>query len=112
MRNLPMHYAPPIKEPSELQPVREGKADGPDLIPCWVQQEPAHKLVNLQDIPVLEISGEASYHRPYSHCVAKWLNQAGVKATYVELEDFGLPGKGRQMMSERTSAGSSKFFMN
>jgi hypothetical protein len=110
--SLPIHYEPPIKDPSELRPVREEKADGPDLIPCWVQQEPAHKLVNLQDIPVLEISGEASYHRPYSHCVAKWLNQAGVKATYVRLEDVGLPGNGHQMMSEKNSAGISKFFMN
>jgi hypothetical protein len=110
--SLPIHYDPPIKDPSELHPVREEKADGPDLIPCWIQQEPAHKLVNLQGIPVLEISGEASYHRPYSHCVAKWLNQAGVKATYVRLEDVGLPGNGHQMMSERNSAGISKFFMD
>jgi hypothetical protein len=109
---LPIHYDPPIKDPSELRPVREEKADGPDLIPCWIQQEPAHKLVNLQGIPVLEISGEASYHRPYSHCVAKWLNQAGVKATYVRLEDVGLPGNGHQMMSEKNSAGISKFFMD
>jgi pimeloyl-ACP methyl ester carboxylesterase len=110
--SLPIHYDPPIKEPSELRPVREEKSDGPDLIPCWIQQEPAHKLLNLQGIPVLEVSGEASYHRPYSHCVAKWLNQAGVKATYVRLEDVGLPGNGHQMMSEKNSAGISKFFMS
>jgi len=112
LTNLPIHYDPPIKDPSELRPVREEKADGPELIPCWIQQEPAHKLVNLQGIPVLEISGEASYHRPYSHCVAKWLNQAGVKATFVRLEDIGLPGNGHQMMSEKNSAGISKFFMS
>src|SRR5712691_9226779 len=110
--SLPIHYDPPIKEPSELRPVREEKADGPDLIPCWIQQEPAHKLVNLQGIPVLEVSGEASYHRPYSHCVAKWLNQAGVRATFVRLEDVGLPGNGHQFMSEKNSAGISKFFMS
>jgi hypothetical protein len=110
--SLPIHYDPPIKDPTELRPVREEKADGPELIPCWVQQEPAHKLVNLAAIPVLEISGEASYHRPYSHCVAKWLNQAGVKTTYVRLEDVGLPGNGHQMMSEKNSAGISKFFMS
>jgi len=109
--SLPIHYDPPVKDPSELRPIREEKADGADLLPCWVQQEPAHKLVNLQGIPVLEISGEASYHRPYSNCVAKWLNQAGVKTTYVRLEDVGLPGNGHQMMSEKNSAGISKFFM-
>ena len=110
--NIPVHYDPPIKEAAELKTVREEKADSPDLIPCWIQQEPAHKLVNLEGIPVLEISGEASYHRPYSHCVAKWLNQAGVKTTFVKLEDVGLPGNGHQMMSEKNSAGISKFFMS
>lgn len=112
LTNLPIHYDPPVKEPSELRPIQESKADGPDLIPCWIQQEPAHKLVNFASIPVLEVSGEASYHRPYSHCIAKWLNQAGVKATFVRLEDVGLPGNGHQFMSEKNSAGISKFFMS
>jgi hypothetical protein len=111
LANLPIRYDPPIKDPAELRPVRQAKADGPDLLPCWVQQEPAHQLVNMKEIPVLEVSGEASYHRPYSHCVAKWLNQAGVKAKFVRLEDVGLPGNGHQFMSEKNSAGISKFFM-
>ena len=112
LTNLPVTYNPPIKDPSELQPVREDKADGPDLIPCWVQKEPAHKLVNLQAIPVLNVSGEASYHRPYARCTAKWLNQAGVKTTYVNLEDVGLRGNGHQFMSEKNSAEIAKFFMD
>ena len=109
--NLPVHYDPAVSDPSELHPVRQDKADGPGLIPCWVQQEPAHKLVNLEGIPVLNVSGEASYHHPYSHCTAKWLNQAGVKTTYVNLEDVGLPGNGHQMMSEKNSSEIAKFFM-
>ena len=112
LTNLPIRYDPPIKEPADLRPVRQEKADGPDLLPCWIQQEPAHQLVNLQYIPVLAVSGEASYHRPYSHCVAKWLNQAGVKAKFVRLEDVGLPGNGHQFMSEKNSAGIAKFFMS
>jgi pimeloyl-ACP methyl ester carboxylesterase len=107
--NLPVHYDPPIKEASELQTVRQDKPDGPDLIPCWIQKEPARTLVNLRAVPVLNVSGEASYHRPYAHCVAKWLNQAGVKTTFVNLEDVGLPGNGHQMMSEKNSAGIAKY---
>ena len=107
-----IHYDPPIKEASELNPVQQEKADGPDLLPCWVQKEPAHKLVNLESIPVLNVTGEASYHRPYAHCEAKWLNQAGVKTTFVKLEDVGLSGNGHQMMSEKNSAGIAKFFMD
>jgi hypothetical protein len=107
-----IHYEPPVNDPSELHPVREAKADGPDLLPCWVQREPAHKLVNLESIPVLNVTGEASYHRPYAHCVAKWLNQAGVKTTFVRLEEVGLPGNGHQMMSEKNSAAIAKLFMS
>ncbi len=111
LTNFPMHYDPPIKDASELQTVQEAKADGPGLVPCWIQKEPAHKLINLEGIPVLNVSAEASYHRPYARCVAKWLNQAGVKTEYVRLEDVGLPGNGHQMMSEKNSAGIAKFFM-
>jgi len=112
LTNLPMTYDPPVKDAAELHPVRQDKADGPDLIPCWVQKEPAHKLVNLEGIPVLNVSGEASYHRPYAHCIAKWLNQAGVKTKYVNLEDVGMRGNGHQFMSEKNSAEISKFFMD
>ncbi len=112
LTNFPVHYEPPITQPSDLRPVRQDKADGPDLIPCWIQEEPAHKLVNLEPIPVLDVSAEASYHRPYAHCVAKWLNQAAVKTTYVKLEDVGLPGNGHQMMSEKNSAEIAKYLQS
>ena len=112
LTNLPMTYDPPIKEPAELEPVRQEKADAPDLIPCWIQKEPAHKLVHLEGIPVLNVSGEASYHRPYAHCTAQGLNQAGVKTPYVNLEEVGIRGNGHQFMSEKNSAEISKFFMD
>lgn len=109
LTNLPVHYDPPIEKASELETVRQDSADGPGLIPCWIQKEPARKLVNLEGIPVLNVSGEASYHRPYAHCIAKWLNQAGVKTAFVKLEDVGLSGNGHQMMSEANSAGIAKY---
>ena len=109
--NLPMTYDPPAKEASQLKTVKQHKADGPGLIPCWVQQEPARQLVNLQAIPVLNVAGEASYHRPYAHCMAKWLNQAGVKTTFVGLESVGLFGNGHQFMVEKNSDGIAKYFM-
>jgi hypothetical protein len=95
-----------------LQTIHQDEADGPDLIPCVVQKEPAHKLINLEGIPVLDVVGEGSYHHPYSHCVAKWLNQAGVRTTYVNLEDVGIRGNGHQFMSEKNSAEIAKFFMD
>jgi pimeloyl-ACP methyl ester carboxylesterase len=109
LTNLPVHYDPPIEKASDLETVRQDSADGPGLLPCWIQKEPARKLVNLEGIPVLNVSGEASYHRPYAHCIAKWLNQAGVKTAFVKLEDVGLSGNGHQMMSEANSAGIAKY---
>ena len=111
LTNLPLHYSPSVTDPTELQPVQQTTAPAPDLIPCTLQKEPAHKLINFEHIPVLDVSGEASYHRPYARCIADWLNQAGVKTDYVRLEDVGLPGNGHQMMSEKNSAGIAKFFM-
>jgi pimeloyl-ACP methyl ester carboxylesterase len=112
LTNLPVTYDPPVKDPAELHPVKQDKADAPDLIPCWLQQEPAHKLINMKDIVVLNVSGEASYHRPYARCTAMWLNQAGVKTTYVDLESVGIRGNGHQFMSEKNSAEISKYFMD
>ena len=111
LSNLPLHYYPPVKNPAELQPVLQAKPAGPGLVPCWLQKEPAHKLINMEGFPVLDVSGEASYHRPYARCVAEWLNQAGVRTTYVRLEDVGLRGNGHQMMSEKNSAAIAQFFM-
>ena len=108
--NLPLHYDPPINDPSELQVELEPKSDGPGMIQCWLQKEPVHRLINLEGIPVLDVSAEASYHRVFDSCDAKWLNQAGVKTKYVKLEDVGLSGNAHEMMLEKNSDGIAAFF--
>jgi hypothetical protein len=55
---------------------------------------------------------ESSYQCPYSRCIPKWSNQAGVNTKYVNLEDVGMRGNGHQFMSEKNSAEISKFFMD
>jgi len=102
--NSPITYEPAVSNPSELAAVLEDKAPAADKVPCYVQPEPARTLKNLRAIPVLFMVGEGSYHRIYDHCLAKWLNQAGVKTEYVEMEKVGLPGNGHMMMLERNSA--------
>lgn len=111
LSNLPLHYSPPIKNPAQLHPVRQSKLVRPGLEPCWLQSKPVHKLINFVHIPVLDVSGQASYHRPYARCIAEWLNQAGVKTKYVRLENIGLTGNGHQLMSEKNSAAIAKLFM-
>jgi pimeloyl-ACP methyl ester carboxylesterase len=111
---LPLRYDPPVTDPAQLQPVLQAQAQapGPDQVPCYLQKEPARKLVNLQNIPVLFVSAEASYHRIAGHCIAKWLNQAGGKAEYIHLEDVGIRGNSHLMMLDRNSQDIAKFIGN
>jgi len=106
----PITYDPPIKSPSELHVAVEEKPDIPgDVVPCYVQKEPARKLVNLENIPVVYLSTEGGYHREFDHCLAKWLNQAGLKTQFVRMEDAGLHGNGHEMMLEKNSDEIAKF---
>jgi pimeloyl-ACP methyl ester carboxylesterase len=106
----PIHYDPAITEPSQLQVRLEEKSDIPgDVVPCYLQKEPARKLVNLEKIPVAYLSAEGGYHRVFDHCLAKWLNQAGVKTQFVRLEDAGIHGNGHEMMLEKNSDEIARF---
>ena len=107
--NLPISYEPRISDPSEFNLELQAQAEGPDLVPCYRQQEPAKQLVNLVDIPVLFLNGEGSYHRIYDHCLANWLNQAGVETEYVRMEEVGLDGNGHMMMLELNSSEIADF---
>lgn len=100
----PLAYDPPLSSPEDLQFVRQEAADGPGLMRCWLQAEPARKLVNLAHIPVLVVQGEASYHAPYDHGTAAYLRQAGVTVTFIRLADLGISGNGHMLMIERNNA--------
>jgi pimeloyl-ACP methyl ester carboxylesterase len=100
---IPITYSPAIKDGTELKWVREDKADAPDLVTCWKQAEPARQLPNLQKMPVAVVTSEASYHAPYDHCTVKFLQQAGVKPTWLKLADLGITGNSHNMMQEKNS---------
>jgi peptidoglycan/xylan/chitin deacetylase (PgdA/CDA1 family) len=92
-----------VKDASELAIFQEDKADGPDLVRCWLQKEPARQLPNLQKMPILVLTSEASYHAPYDHCTVKYLAQAGVKATHIRLAELGIHGNSHVMMNEKNN---------
>lgn len=98
-----LSYDPPITHPSQLNAVREAQADGPNLERCYTQGEPVRKLANLQNIPIVILAAESSYHAVYDHCTAKYLVQAGVPATFVRLEEVGIRGNGHMMMIEKNN---------
>src|SRR6516225_66652 len=100
---VPLSYAPAVKDASELKFVREERADAPDLVTCWRQAEPARQLPNLQKMPIMVLSSEASYHAPYDHCTVKYLQQAGAKPTWIKLADLGIKGNSHVMMQEKNN---------
>jgi pimeloyl-ACP methyl ester carboxylesterase len=101
--SVPLTYAPAVKDASELKWVKDDKPDGPGLLTCWKQAEPARQLPNLQKMPVLVLTSEASYHAPYDHCTVKFLQQAGVKPSFIRLADLGIKGNSHVMMQEKNN---------
>jgi pimeloyl-ACP methyl ester carboxylesterase len=107
----PLTYDPPAAAPGDLGMVRQTAADGPDLVRCWLQPQPARKLPNLQGIPILIVVSEASYHAPYDHCTAKYLAQAEVRNTFVRLPEVGIRGNGHLMMLEKNNMDIAMFLV-
>jgi pimeloyl-ACP methyl ester carboxylesterase len=103
--DIPLTYDPPAKTANDLMAVLEAKADAPDLTPCWKQPDPPRRLPNLRAIPILIVTTESSYHAVYDHCTAKYLTQAGVRNTFMRLEDQGIHGNGHMVMIEKNSTG-------
>jgi pimeloyl-ACP methyl ester carboxylesterase len=100
---VPLKYSPPVTAPGELAIVRQDQADGPDLVRCWLQKPPARQLPNLKNLPILVLTGEASYHAPYDHCTVRYLEQAGSRPVWTKLGDAGIHGNGHMMMLERNN---------
>ena len=101
--DVPLAYQPAVKDASELAFVQQSSADGPGLVRCWMQAEPARQLPNLQRMPVLVLTSEASYHAPYDHCTVKYLRQAGVHPSWIKLAERGIHGNSHVMMMEKNS---------
>ncbi len=57
----------------------------------------------LARVPILLVTGEASFRAQYDHCTAKFLTQAGVKNDHVRLERVGIHGNGHMMMLEKNN---------
>jgi hypothetical protein len=99
---MPLHYDPPISSPSELK-VHLKPSTRLDEVGCYVQDEPAHKLVSYEGLRVLSISAEGTYHRVFDACMPEWLNQAGAKDDFIRLEDVGIHGNMHEMFLDRNS---------
>lgn len=104
LTDLPLTYDPPAAGPDDLAPELQAAPDHPDLVRCWQQKAPARRLKNLAGLPVLLVTGEASYHAAYDHCTAQYLAAAAVAVDFVRLEERGIHGNGHMVMLEQNSA--------
>ena len=110
--DVPMTYSPAVNDPSQLTIERQARPDGPDMVRCWLQKSPARQLSNLQKIPILILTAEASYHAPYDHCTAKFLEQAGAHPEHIRLADAGIHGNGHMMMLEKNNGDIAALIAN
>jgi pimeloyl-ACP methyl ester carboxylesterase len=112
LTTTPLAYAPALTSPADLGRQQEATPTKPDLVRCWLQPEPARKLVNLSRFPVFVLVSEASYHAGYDHCTVRYLRQAGVATDFTRLEDVGLHGDGHMVMIEKHSTQIAKLIQD
>lgn len=110
--SVPLTFDPPLSSADDLVAVRQDKADGPELARGWLQQEPARKLPNLMKMPILVLTAEASYHAYSDHLTVKFLEQAGIKPTFIRLEDVGVTGNGHMLQLEKNNHEISNVMLN
>ena len=98
-----------VHSPADIKVHLEPSERPGDEVGCYMQDEPVHKLVGYQNMPILSISAEGTYHRVFDVCIPKWLNQAGAKDDFVRLEDVGIKGNMHEMFLDRNSQDVIKF---
>ena len=100
--DIPLTYDPPAKVAADLKKIRRVYTDSPEA-DCWEQADPPRRLPHLIGIPISIVTTEASYHAYFDHCTVNYLTQAGVKSTFLRLEEQGIHGNGHMVMLEKNS---------
>ncbi len=102
MSTIPVTYDPPVSDPSEIK-TKPVAAPEPGVNPYLLQEEPARKLKNLQNIPIVIVTAEASFASPGNPGAVAFFKQAGCKAEELRLANLGVHGNGHMMMLEKNN---------
>lgn len=100
--NSPLDYDPPISSAGEL----EVESVGNETLAhrnCYRQVEPARQLPKVASVPYVALTGEASVHITYDHCIIDYLKQVGGDPEWIKLEDLGINGNGHFLHQELNS---------
>lgn len=54
-------------------------------------------------MPLLQLTGEASVHATYDHCLIQFLKQAGGDPEWIQLADIGIKGNGHFLHVEKNN---------
>ncbi|KAL8655172.1 MAG: hypothetical protein Q9210_001044 [Variospora velana] len=105
LTDAPLTYDPPVTDPAVELVKNVSFTQASEKVTCVLQASspPPRRLVNLERIPVLLVTAEASYHASYDWCTVEYLQQAGVQTKHLYLPDAGIKGNGHMMFLEKNS---------
>lgn len=99
----PLTFDPPAASPHDLEPTLDDVPLDPERVTVYKMGGRARRLPNLAGIPIVIVSGQASYHATYDYGISRFLTAAGVENDHLNLVDFGLTGNGHMMMLEKNN---------
>jgi len=100
--HAPLTYDPPLGE-GETLASQDMPSPGDGLVAYKVQADPARRLPNLCDMPVVVVTAEASWMAADNHAMVHFLRQAGVTVDHMRLEEHGIHGNGHALQLETNS---------
>ncbi|GME41799.1 alpha beta-hydrolase [Neofusicoccum parvum] len=103
LTNTHLTYAPSVADPAADLAVRSVGADAPAKRSCLMQAEPPRRLPQIAKVPYVALTGEASPHATFDHCVVDYLVQAGVAAEWIRLAEVGVRGNAHFMHLEENN---------
>ncbi|KAI4111685.1 MAG: hypothetical protein LQ345_006727 [Seirophora villosa] len=114
LADVPLTYDPPVTNPALELVKNVSFTQASENFTCVLQASspPPWRLINLEHVPVLLITAEASYHAPYDWCTVEYLLQAGVQTEYLYLPDAGIKGNGHMMFLEKNSDDVAQVVVN
>lgn len=93
LTNTQIDYEPAAASSSDLNTTAVGE-DTLAKRSCILQAEPARQLPNIASVPYVALTGDASPHMTYDHCVIDYLEQAGGSPEWIKLGEVGIYGNG------------------
>jgi pimeloyl-ACP methyl ester carboxylesterase len=105
LTDIPITYSPAVTNPDADFVKQTITSNSSETSDCVIQADdpPPRRLANLSKIRTLIVTAEASYHATHDWCTARFLQQAGVQTTHLQLEQVGIHGNGHMMFLEKNS---------